>query len=166
MTLELKGIIKNGVIELGSRSELVLAEHEGKGVIIEIDERESWEKRKFFEGAISQFFYYQHPYSNWKNFREAREALKLEFNGEWINDREGNQQRNGKSTKMSNAKFTEFLGKIQADFQENGLEFPDSEDYIRWIESAPDPDAVYPPLQKLIDKYKQELANPKPAWRR
>lgn len=163
--IEIKGIIKNGQIEITSRSREALKQNEGKGLIITLDDRESWEKRKYFEGAVTQFFFYQNPLSGWKDFRQAREILKLEFNGEWLNDKNGKQVRVSKTSKMSNAKFTEFLANIQDYFMQNGLIWPDSEDYLKWIDTVPTADEIYPPLKAIIEDYENLKANPLPKWR-
>lgn len=165
MVVEIKGIIKNGQIEITSRSREALKQNEGKGIIITLDDRESWEKRKYFEGCIVPLFFYQHPYSGWTDFRQAREVLKLEFNGEWINDKDGRQVKIPKSSKMTNAKFTEFLANIQDYFLQNGLQWGDSEDYLKWFETVPSSDEIYPPLKAIIEEYKNLKANPLPKWR-
>ena len=164
--MDIHGTIKQGEIIISTRSREFLKNHEGKDVIISLDDRESTEKRRFFEGCVTQYFYYQHPYSGWTDFRQAREVLKVEFNGEWINDKDGKQIRIPKSTKLSNTRFTEFIEKIQDYFIQNGLEWPDSEDFLKWQGSAPSSDEIYPPLFALRNKYQTEKDNPKPVWRR
>lgn len=128
----------------------------GKTVRIESVDRPSLNKRKFFEGAIVPYWFYQHPHSGWKDYSEARENLKLGCNVQYIHSRAGDLVPIPGSTKMNKERFDEFLEKVTDTFIQNGLEFPDSEHYKAWIESVPDVGDEFPPLKALRDTYLSE----------
>lgn len=131
--------------------------HQGKVVRIELREPISINKRRFFEGAVVHYFFYQHGIGVFKDFSEARECLKREFNPVFVKRLDGSVETQGGSTeKKSNEWFGVFLEKIQDYFMQQGYEFPDPEQYKKWVESAPLPGEVYPPLERLIEIYKKQ----------
>lgn len=126
----------------------------GKKIRIEPQEPPTYNLRKFFEGPVTQYFFYQHKKGIFENFREAREALKLELYPVWVKDLNGNRLKMGGSTAGRNKEWwMVFLEKAQDLFMTCGYEFPNSEDYKKWIESAPDINEVYQPLQRLIETH-------------
>jgi len=160
--------IKKGSFTFGSpasqeRAKKWLRSHEGRKVRIEDELPISGQMRRFFEGAVVPYFAYQHfvptPDGGWRRmgFREARGALKLEFNPEYVTKLDGSRETVAGSTKMSKAKMEKMLERIAAWFHENGYDFPDSEDYKKWRDSAPAVGEVYPPLQVIIDMSEKRL---------
>lgn len=131
-------------------------EHKGKHAIIEIDDKPSAQMRRFFEGAVVPYVFYQHPESGWETFRDAREALKVEFLPSYtirtING--GRIALSRSSASLNKAKFSAFVEAVIRWLEENQYEVPDNEDYKRWENSAPGKGEVYPPLQRIIDKFK------------
>lgn len=127
---------------------------EGREVIITIDDAPTANMRRFFEGAVVPSVFFQNPKSGWENFKDAREALKLEFCSGYTKDLWGNSTRYARSTtELSKKKFTEFLEGVTHWMEENGMESPDPEDYKRWKDSAPSPGEIYPPLLRLKERY-------------
>ena len=136
-------------------------EHKGKHAIIEIDDKPSSQMRRFFEGAVVPYVFYQHPAAGWETFRDAREALKAEFLPAYAKSLKGDRVKIARSTaSLSKAKFRIFVETVLRWLEENEYEVPDSEDYKRWENSAPGPDEVYAPLQRIIDKYKKTHETP------
>lgn len=134
---------------------------------LEPDTRPNVELIRFFEGAIVPSFFYQHAAGTFDTFKDARECLKYEFNATYGKDLQGRRIKQGGSLAevyKSKMKTRAFIDKIQNYFLQNGYEFPDSEDYKRWTDSAPAPDEVYPPIARLIKLYK-EIMNQKAPWR-
>ena len=149
-------IQKDGSIQLSRIQRNALQKDAGKMADIVIDRRANAKKIGFFEGPITQYFFYQHEKGVFDNFREAREALKLELNPKYIKNVKGKSVITAGSLEKvyeSNRATTVLLEKAQDFFMQNGYIFPDSEDYKKWRDSAPGPDEVYPPLQKLADKW-------------
>src|ERR1700749_576954 len=72
--------------------------HKGEDILIEIDKTPSKEIRKYFEGCLVPTVYYTHPFAGWHSFKDAREALKLEFLSEHIKDLRGRPQTVPRST--------------------------------------------------------------------
>lgn len=156
--MQIKAKIKNGELFYGqplwtARIKEIYKRNENKYVVVTIDNRETNEMRRFFEGGIVPYFFYQHPKSGWKDFNECRELLKLEFNGVFIHNKDGKSIKITRSTKISKAKFIEFLGRIQDYCNENSLEWPDAEQYKRWRDGGPDPDEIYPPVLELKRRF-------------
>lgn len=142
---------------------------EGKDIEIKSDDRESPELRKFFEGAVTWSWFYLHPQINWQSFKEAREDLKEKFNGFITYDNNGNKKIRANSTKMSKEKWHAFLDRIMDYYNQNGYIqwFPNSDEYNKWVNSAPAPDDIFPPLLALREMYQKEKErrrNAKP-WR-
>lgn len=153
--------IEKGEISLGTGARVdkikeILKNNEGEYFYLVHDNRESAQMRKYFEGAVVPYYFYQNPKSGWKNFAECREALKMEHNFAFVNDRTGKPQKMAKSTMMNRQAFRDFLEKVENDFRENGFEWPDSEAYKSWQDSAPDLGEIYPPLLKLKQQYETD----------
>ena len=132
----------------------------GKWFEGEVDDRESAEMRKFFEGPVTHAWYYLNPLSRWKDFTDARESLKMEFNSYAGRNHKGERVMYAKSTMMSSKAFSAFLDRIQAFFEENGYEdyFPNPEHYKKWRDTHPTlGDESYPPTLALRDMYRKEL---------
>jgi len=143
--------------------------HIGKKVIIEIDERESKELRGFFEGAIVPVWYYLNPLAGWKSFADARDNIKLEFNGRTIRDRNAREIRIAKSTMMSTLQWEKFIGRIMDYFKENGMLqwYPDPTDYKLWRDTERAfSEEPYPPIKKLKEMYERARGEVVSAWRR
>lgn len=139
---------------------------EGREVIITIDDAPTANMRRFFEGAIVPSVFFQNPKSGWENYKDAREALKLEFCSGYTKDLEGKDMRYARSTtELSKKKFTEFLDNVTHWMEENGMESPDPEDYKRWRDSAPSPGQIYPPLLRLKERYNDANASIAPKSR-
>ena len=121
----------------------------------------SYSKRKFFEGPVTQYFFYQHDPGVFDNFREAREALKLAANPVLVKMLTGGGvTAPGSTVDKSDKWFAAFLERIHHDvFLANGYEFPDPDDYAEWCNSAPSPYEVYPPLEQMIRNYKNNKTN-------
>lgn len=127
-----------------------------KYVRIEPQEPPTYNVRKFFEGAVTPYFFYQHNPGIFRDFRDARESLKLEFNPVWIVNAKGDRQMIGGSTQgRSKEWWFTFLGRVQDYFMQNGYEFPDSEEYKKWVASAPLVDELFPPLERLVEAYRK-----------
>lgn len=142
---------------------------EGKEVVITIDDKPTANMRRFFEGAVVPSVFYQNPKSGWESFKDAREALKLEFLGGYARGLDGKTIRVSKSTtELSKKRFTAFLEEVLRWMEENGMEMPDPEDYKAWRDSAPSPGEIYPPLLRLkvlYDKSHARASNLKPGNR-
>lgn len=131
-------------------------EHKGKDVVMEIDDKPTSNMRRFFEGAVVPYTFYQHPDSGWETFRDAREALKVEFLPSYVKTIKGDKIKTARSTTgLSKARFTKFLETVLQWLEENGYEVPDSEDYKNWRDSAPGVGEVYPPLARIAEQYRR-----------
>lgn len=151
-------IQEDGTLSFGGpRTEILVREKlkkwPRKYVNCEVDTRETVQKRRFFEGPVTHYWFFQNPRSKWKTFLEARENLKLRWNALNSYDADGTPVRIPQSTMMSNKKFGEMLMEMQQDWTDEGYEFPDHDDFERWLLTNPPPDAEYPPVQKLKEKY-------------
>ncbi len=59
----------------------------GKRVIVETDESDSPEQRRFFEGAVvrlATFFQEDLDYKDWHDVKLMKEAIKVRFNAEFV----------------------------------------------------------------------------------
>jgi hypothetical protein len=131
-------------------------ENDGKRAKICLDDDISYDMRKFFEGAVAPYFFFQSEVA-YNSIPEAREALKMEF-GKKI------YQKNIKgatlivpisTAKYNKAEFQTLLDNILAYFQENGFIYPDSEDFRKWRDSSPLIGEIYPPLKLLIESFEK-----------
>jgi len=135
-----------------------LKRHEGKEVTLTITEENSVRLRRFFEGAVVKYVFYQHMIPEWKNFKDCREALKLEFNRKYAIGVDGQRKEYAGSTKeMTKQEFREFVDKITTWMMQNGYEVPDPEEFKRWRDSAPEPGEIYPPVKRLQAIYEREI---------
>lgn len=149
---------EDGSLSFGARrTEIIMMErlknYPLKYVNCELDIRESPAKRRFFEGAVTAYWFYQNPRSKWKTLLEARENLKLRWNAKETFDTEGNSVFLPQSTKMSNKRFGEMLSEMQDDWAEEGYEWPDPEAYDAWLLTNPPPGVEFPPVVRLKEKY-------------
>lgn len=134
-----------------------LFEHKGKNVIIEIDDKPNSKMRRFFEGAVVPYVFYQNQTAGWEDFRDAREALKVEFLPSYSKSIRGDRIRLSQSTTtLSKGKFSKFLETVTRWMEENGYEVPDYIDYNKWKNSAPMAGSIYPPLKRLIETHSQK----------
>lgn len=128
--------------------------NEGKEAYLEIDDAPTDQMRRYFEGAMVPAVYYQHPNSGWRDFGDAREALKLEFLPTYTLDMKGMRVKIAKSTTdLSRERFSEFLASVAIWLEENGLAVPDAEEYKAWRDSAPSAGEIYPSLLRMKQAY-------------
>lgn len=133
-------------------------EHKGKHAIIEIDDKPTSEMRRYLEGCLVPITFYTHPQSGWETFRDAREALKVEFlPSHTIRTIKGSRVSLSRSTAgLSKVGFRVLIEAISRWLIENELctELDlDPESYKRWRDSAPGVGEVYPPLHRLKESY-------------
>lgn len=130
---------------------------EGKDINIAIDDAPTANMRRYFEGAIVPSVFYQNPHSGWENFKDAREALKIEFLSGYtrkLKKGKGRRTRYTRSTtELSKEGFTKLLDIITRWMDENGLEVPDPEEFKAWRDSAPARGEIYPPLLRMKEAY-------------
>lgn len=159
-------VIREHTIDFGSEiAARRFAEHSGKPIIIELDEKPSREMRRFFEGAVVPACFYQSA-TAWSDFRECREALKLEFLPGWTKSIKGVQVRTPRSTSgLSKESFRGFLGRIEVWFMDCGFEWPDPAAYKAWRDSGPLKGEIYPPLKRLKEAHDRRMAIAEP-WNR
>lgn len=152
--------ITNQRLDFGTSKEKAkefFAKNEGKVVRIIDTDKPSLNKRKFFEGAVVPYWFYQHPHAGWEDFSEARENIKLGFNVRYIRSRAGDLYAiPGNTGKMNREQFDQFLEKVSDGFMQNGLLFPDSDEYKAWVDSSPMVGEEYPPLLQLKEQYERE----------
>ena len=125
--------------------------------IIPADNRPVTKLRRFLI-VCCKYFFYQHPHANWTDWRDAWNAIKLEipllFDMVWAID--GTRQKATKSTAgYSKRKMQPIVDAIIALMDDQGLITPDPIAYDAWLQSAPPPGEEFPPLARLIDRYKQ-----------
>ena len=129
---------------------------DGKKAIIQEDEPASGNLYRYLNGALIPYIFYQHPNSQWKDFKDAREAVLWEFcpktyikalNDERIVQRESSAGR-------SKVWLRTLIDKVVMWMDGNGYEVPDNEGYLKWLDSCPEVGEVYPPMQRLIENYK------------
>lgn len=130
-----------------------LKQFAGRDVNCQVDTRETPEKRRFFEGPITAYWFYQNPKSGWRNMQEARDNLKLRWNARDTFMADGSPVRIPMSTKITNKRFADMLLQIQHDWDEEGYEFPDPEAFKEWEATDPSIGAEYPPVLRLKEKY-------------
>lgn len=127
---------------------------EGKEAHIEIDDAPTDQMRRYFEGAVVPAVYYQHPNSGWRDFGDAREALKLEFLPAYTLDMKGLRVKIAKSTTdLSKDRFSDFLANVAIWLEEQQMGVPDAEEYKAWRDSAPPTGEVFPPLLRMKQFY-------------
>lgn len=164
--MKFHAIIGDHALQFGSDLvERRFYELSGKPVLIELDERPTAEMRRFFEGAVVVSAFYQSA-ASWDDFKQCREALKLEFLPGWTRDLKGRQVKYPRSTiELSKEGFREFLARIEQWFRECGFEWPDAESFKKWRDSGPMKGEIYPPLKRLIDA-RLEREEAEAPWRR
>lgn len=159
----------NGTLELKPGQKQYLAKYTGKYAIIEVDMRTTVEKQGFIEKAIATFFFFQHLPGVYKDLKDARTGLKWATNHtKWELDDKGGRKEVTRSMSeiyASNKKAQEFIDKCQEYFMKNGYEFPDSQHFLEYIDSAPMKGDEYPPLVELKKVYFAEIKKEYP-WRK
>lgn len=158
-----RAVVKDGEFHFDTprTHALFMRANEGKEIKLEPIDKITPEIRKYFEGCLVPAFFYFHPHSHWKNFADAREAIKLEFGpgGRTISDIHGQPIKVAPSTSnMSNKRFALMVESLTQWFMENGmpLDVLDPEEYKRWRDTNFDID-IYPPLKRLKDSYDRQL---------
>ncbi len=138
---------------------------EGQDAVLEVIDEPSANMRRFFEGAVVPSVFYNHPFSGWKDFADAREALKIEFLAGYTTDLKGKHIKYPKSTTtLTKEGFKAFLDKILRWLEENGMEVPDSTEYTAWRDSAPPVGEIYPPLARMRTLYEEKKLSASP-WK-
>lgn len=141
--------------------------NEGKDATIDIDDSPTTNSRRYFEGALVPAIFYQHPKSGWKDYKDAREALKLEFIPGYTHNLKGEREKFARSTTdLSKASFVALIDVISRWMTENGLEVPDPEDFKAWRDSAPVANEVYPPLARMKATFNSAKINDVAPWRK
>jgi hypothetical protein len=161
----IKARVRNRQIEFNSRiaQERFLAVAEGKNLLIQFDDKPSGQMRRYFEGAMVPAVYYQHPFSGWETFKDAREALKFEFLPSYTKNFKGERIRYARSTMtLSKQGFKRFLDMVTDWMLENGLEVPVPDEYKAWSDSAPGPGEIFPHVERMKKRY-DELREANPA---
>ncbi len=135
-----------------------LKANERKFLKIELVEPPVFSLKKFFEGPVVQYYFYQHGLKvPFRDFRDARESLKLLFNPIKIITSTGDVKTVPGSLSGKNAKFYDlFLKNIEKYFKENKYEFPNSQEYNDWIKTAPSVNELYKPVIHLVEVYKKK----------
>jgi hypothetical protein len=165
--------IKNGEIIFTSplSKQMFLQKNEGKDILLAPNDDISAEMRRYFEGALTPIVYYTHPKSGWNSFKDARDALKLEFlpSSSVVAVRGKMRGISVPTTAdLSKESFRKFIDAISHWLLENYLcveDDLDPENWKRWRDSAPDPAEIYPPLKRLKERYDVEKAKAFP-WRK
>lgn len=161
---------KNGKLYFGTeynknRFSVFLKENDGVRIKIIPNTDISYNKRKFFEGAIVPFFALQHLVRDKEgnpkimSYEEARNCLKLWFNPEYARTQDGEVvEIAGSSKKLNNKEFTERLIEQPLTYmRENGFLLPNEDDYKQWRDSAPAVKEVYPPIARLLAEAKEKV---------
>ncbi len=134
-------------------------ENEGHELEVRQFRRMTYNQRKFFEGPVSQYFFYQHDPGAYQNFKEARDTLVLEaypikvrtLKGEWV-------VKGGSTANKTDKWMSALIDRIHHQiFEPNGYEFPDPQEYENWINSAPMGMEIFPPLKLLKENYERRL---------
>lgn len=150
--MRVRANIKNGEILFSSPQarRAFFERNEGKDAIIDIDDAPTTNSRRYFEGALVPAVFYQHPKSGWIDFKDCREALKLEFLPGYTHTLGGERAKIARSTtELNKTGFLALIETITRWMHENGLEMPDPEDFKAWRDSAPAAHEMYPPLARL-----------------
>ncbi len=167
MKLHLK-ITEQGELTLSPHHRVYLSKFHGKDFVGEVDMRATNELRRFMEGAVKQYFFYQHLPGVFKDFSEARETLKIIANHtKYAYTPKGTKieiPRSMSEVYSSSQKAKDFLEKLQVYFMENGYEFPSSEHFKDWQDTAVMKGEEYPPLISLKEKYNKQV-EVKAPWR-
>lgn len=166
--MRLRARIKNGnvVFDHPRAKGVFMRAAEGKDVQVLLDEKASENMRRFFEGALVQAMFYLHPHAGWENFKDAREALKLEYRPGWTTNFKGERIKYARSmTDISKKELTSMVEEIVNYVHTNFAVDLDPEDYVRWRDSVPAAGEMYPPMQRLKEKWEAERST-KPIHRR
>lgn len=160
-------IQQGAVVFTSDMAKRVFFDHnEGKDAYLEIDDSPSDNLRRYFEGAVVPAVYYQHPHSGWGDFKDVREALKLEFLPSYTVDIHGERSKYARSTtELSKERFAGFVELVTQWLESNGMEVPDPEAYKNWRDSAPPAGEVYPQLARMKVAYDAAKATaPAPTY--
>lgn len=152
-------VTTDGALRIVERERFVEFAESNPGCEVRIDPMQdiSPQARKFFEGGIIPFFFWQQYDPDgglvYKSYDEARNALKLEFAAEYTLDLKTHKRKKvaGSTAEMTDSQFKEkFINPILRWMEENGFDLPDSEDYNYWHENAPASEKIYPPVLRLM----------------
>jgi hypothetical protein len=106
---------------------------------IELDEPESNDLRRYFEGAIVPQVCESWEWCDPKNPDDliaCRELLKAEFNGRWVPTPSGAKRKVAMSTKTQKV-LRPMVDRITQWMAEQGIPIPDPKLYKQWQKSAP-----------------------------
>lgn len=162
--MRVRASVKNGEILFSSpvAKRAFFERNNGKDAIIDIDDAPTANSRRYFEGALVPAVFYQHPKSGWIDFKDCREALKLEFLPGYTQTIGGVRAKIARSTtELNKTGFAALLETITRWMAENGLEVPDPDDFKAWRDSAPGSQEVYPPLARMRQLYNSAKVLPK-----
>ena len=131
-------------------------ENDGKRAKFVLDEEISYDMRKFFEGAVAPYFFFQSEVA-YNSIKEGRDALKKEFGKKiYQKDIHGKTEIVAISTAEYNKPdMQKLLDNITDYFRENGFIYPDSPDFKKWRDSSPLIGEIYPPLKLLISSWEK-----------
>lgn len=137
--------------------DMFLAKAEGKEITLELDESPTDEMRGFFHGAVVPAFFYLHPeVFDWKTFKDAREAIKLEYRPAWLTTKDRERKKYGQSMEnISKKQMTILVNQVVKYLQENFDVQLDAKDYKKWKNSAPARGEVYPPTLRMKEKWER-----------
>ena len=137
---------------------------EGKPVVIESTDKASAKMHRFYRGAVLPYNLLQN--TRWSDVKEVHDALKAEFLGSYFfTDIKGRKRETTISLAgVSRVKLSKYIEDILNWMGEQGLEVPDSEEFLKWQDSAPPAGSEYPPLRRLREAYEAKK-NTKTPWR-
>ena len=127
--------------------------------IVPADTRSVTQLRRFLV-VCCKYLFYQHPHANWKSWKDAWTAYKLEnvYDMAWTMD--GQRVKAIRSTTgYSKTRLQPIVDGLVDYLESNGLEAPNSIDYKAWQKTAPPEGEEYPPLARLIDNYHKYAAH-------
>jgi hypothetical protein len=150
--MKTRAYVKGRKISFGSlvAQERFYDRAEGKYIFLTLDDSPTAEMRRYFEGCIVPVTFYAHPRSGWRDFAEAREAIKFEFLPHKRVTPVGGYgffEAATSTTELSKEEFKNFLEAVIRWLLENELVTEldiDAEAYKQWRDSAPSPDEIYP----------------------
>ena len=115
-----------------------LKKHAGLRVRVELDEPESNDLRRYFEGAVvpevCQHWEWCDPKSQ-DDLVSCRELLKAEFNGRWLPTPSGSMRKVAMSTKTQKV-LRPFVNRVTDWMAEQGIPIPDPKLYKQWRDSG------------------------------
>lgn len=133
----------------------------GKELYIEIDDKPTTEMRRYFEGCLVPVIFYSQPHSGWRDFKDAREAVKSEFLPKKTIESVRTHTKITivpSTTDLSKRAFKQFIDAVVYWILENQIAAEsdiDSQAYKAWRDRAPERGAEYPPLARLKARYNE-----------